>query len=417
MAKDDTYSPTFTLRTAADWDNWLLSIEGRLGEKECLETINNWEEYDLEGQLVETGDDEPIMATPMTSRTQSRTSGPETPPVTKTPTKPNVSFTIDSAKMATRKAKAYGTVLRAIDSSLYSVARPARTTRDPRHLLKLLHQHFFLQTGFNMMQLWDELTSLQLGENDTITDLVDRIDTISTELESQGMPIADVQKAGVFLKALPETYMFVVGQLYSSAAAGKQPSYLQARRAATAFETKIKRQGRPAGNSALIAANEVTRTPPPEYSRGSTSTKTERCERCLKQGHHARECRAPTPNTRNIPKGACYGCGRMGHQKKDCRSKNKKPTGSANLANGISFVVDSGATHHIVNNRNIMASTQPADITIRTADGQSMPVAASGTLKDFPGQALYVPSATENLLSVNQLTANGWKAEFDGDSA
>jgi hypothetical protein len=89
---------------------------------------------------------------------------------------------------------------------------------------------------------------------------------------------------------------------------------------------------------------------------------------------------------------------------------------AAHLAT-TSFVLDSGATHHVVNNQNLLATKQPTTISLRTADGQTMPVTASGKLKDFPGHALLVPSATENLLSVSQLTENGWKAEFDNETA
>lgn len=48
--------------------------------------------------------------------------------------------------------------------------------------------------------------------------------------------------------------------------------------------------------------------------------------------------------------------------------------------------------------------------------GSDVRAKAVGELKDFPGRALFVPTAAENLLSLPQLMAYGWAASFMDDT-
>ncbi|XP_019089233.1 PREDICTED: uncharacterized protein LOC109128023 [Camelina sativa] len=71
-----------------------------------------------------------------------------------------------------------------------------------------------------------------------------------------------------------------------------------------------------------------------------------------------------------------------------------------------SLVVDSGASHHMISNSNILSNIEPANGNVIIANGDKIPVQRIGNLKLFnkDSKAFYMPKFTSNLLSVKRAT-------------
>lgn len=87
-----------------------------------------------------------------------------------------------------------------------------------------------------------------------------------------------------------------------------------------------------------------------------------------------------------------------------------------------SWVLDSGATSHISNDRESFSELKPelSATNVLTASGTKMPTSGSGCIS-IPGNkiisdVLYVPSVTKNLLSIGKLTDKGHTVVFNSKS-
>ena len=70
------------------------------------------------------------------------------------------------------------------------------------------------------------------------------------------------------------------------------------------------------------------------------------------------------------------------------------------------LIIDSGASHHMIRDVNLISNVKPALGSVLIANGDSIPITGVGNLKlfDKDSEALYMPSFTSNLLSVKRAT-------------
>ena len=99
------------------------------------------------------------------------------------------------------------------------------------------------------------------------------------------------------------------------------------------------------------------------------------------------------------------------------RRENEKPT-------NLRFIVDSGASRHVVNNEKYFAkgTLVRKDGTVHSISGSEMAIKGVGSVKlSFKNsewllsKVLYVPDATENLISVKSAAKSGTLFEFTND--
>lgn len=195
---------------------------------------------------------------------------------------------------------------------------------------------------------------------------------------------------------------------------------------------------------------------------GDTHTSKIKCFRCNKYGHITKNCRNHS-DTRQNGKGfdrKCFRCNKIGHIGRDCprygdganasRKESANARSSSNSTSGstvqtthtaklaalittcprivqgnedeISFVIDSGATSHMVNQPNILTNE------VKTNDTVGITVAKKnvelrqesvGELavknmygEEFKMNVVYVPDLVANLLSVRVLRKNGYDVVF-----
>ena len=165
------------------------------------------------------------------------------------------------------------------------------------------------------------------------------------------------------------------------------------------------------------------------------------------------------------PKPKCSWCGIPGHKEVDCRKKQSgepskaqiteavkqiKDKGSINHvnasswlgggdafggetyhvsavdspppANSVQFLIDSGASHHLVSDRTLLTGIEPvATVTFGLAGSGSLSSTERGYLvinrKGIPPAKIedvyYVPGVRLNILSVTKLRSSGWKTDFN----
>ena len=86
-------------------------------------------------------------------------------------------------------------------------------------------------------------------------------------------------------------------------------------------------------------------------------------------------------------------------------------TDNHTLSLSVIWVIDSGCTNHACNNREAFTMMTNKRINITLADGSMIQSAGKGTVGDIE-DVNYVPQFKHNLLSVHQLTEQGYDITF-----
>ncbi|KAG7302564.1 hypothetical protein JYU34_012495 [Plutella xylostella] len=133
----------------------------------------------------------------------------------------------------------------------------------------------------------------------------------------------------------------------------------------------------------------------------------------------------------------CFRCKKPGHVKKDCpndeviepKAGGRRSSGKENsLLTALSvkvqndvWYIDSGATHHMCNNKQIMQELQCSKkLEVNVANGEKLLTEGIGKVKVLLKTGLktvsevhYIPKLSANLLSVSELNRKGFSVVFD----
>lgn len=160
-------------------------------------------------------------------------------------------------------------------------------------------------------------------------------------------------------------------------------------------------------------------------NRNNSNSNDRKYFKCGQVGHIARQCKQNDL--------ICNICKRRNHQTKDNYFRNKN--NNDKTKNKVSFltehinekkntdstrwILDSGASSHMVNNKNLITDLQENISEIGTAkQNQKMLLGGSGKIemKDCTlSEVISVPELSKNLLSVNKITQNGGEVVFKKD--
>lgn len=162
-------------------------------------------------------------------------------------------------------------------------------------------------------------------------------------------------------------------------------------------------------------------------SSGSTSTNSDtstnkksgnkpKCYRCQKYGHYARECRARAP----VPAPSSTANSAVKSPDKSTSGDVSGVSWSVYHLTGAdlptdSYVMDSGSSLHVSKNREHFADFTPSSGSITGIASTSLAIEGTGTIYFTDGNGdiipvknvAYVPTATQNLISIKRATASG----------
>lgn len=156
------------------------------------------------------------------------------------------------------------------------------------------------------------------------------------------------------------------------------------------------------------------------------------------RGNPAAYRSTPPPGGNRSRGPRCYGCNEFGHIRRECPKERNGPPQQRSVALAASrsklfeddvWVVDSGSSYHITHERSMFGpelEALPQPITVNFANGEKAHAAGVGnivfdaytgdsgssTTKITLHDALYVPDAKVNLLSVQSATKRGATFEF-----
>ena len=192
---------------------------------------------------------------------------------------------------AAKNADVYAELIQVLDDrSLSLVMREA--TDDGKKAISILREHYMSCGKPKVIALYAELTALQKGENECVTDYMLRAEASVAALKNAGEEVGDSLLIAMILKGLPpKAFNTVITQK------DKQPTYSEFKVSLRAFEENEKPTSK--DNVMKLGVNYKIK-----------------CYACKQPGHKADQC----PHSRKW----CHHCKSKTHNTKECRKKNQE---------------------------------------------------------------------------------------------
>lgn len=347
-----------------------------------------------------------------------------------------------------KNAEAYAELIQFLDDrSLSLVMRDAKD--NGRQALKILREHYLSKGKPKIISLYTELTTLQKGETESVTDYVIRAETAATALKMSGETISDSLLVAMVLKGLPIEFKPFVTVI------------TQKDKAVTFAEFKVSLRSFEETEKSCCEKGENDRVMRVESRKFSGS-----CFSCGLPGHKSVDCRVSRPNQAN--RRWCENCNSNSHDIKYCRKSSGGNSGKDFVKNvenydddysdnsqNHSFVfkvglhsseigscavvnkllVDCGATTHIINDDSkfvkfdeqfdpekhfieLADGSRTNNLVIKKGDACVPLIDSSGNVQTaILENALYVPSFKQDIFSVQAATEKGASVEFKPNSA
>lgn len=353
-----------------------------------------------------------------------------------------------------KNSEVYAELVQVLDDrSLSLIIRDA--ANDGRAALRILRQHYLPKGKPRVITLYTELTSLSKSSSESVTDYIIRAETAAALLKMAGETISDSLLVAMTMKGLPiqfKPFTTVITQKETPI------SFAEFKVSLRNFEDTEKIQQT---ESSVMTYTHYTK------QKSKTSATNKWCKNCKMTNHNTEHCRrVASSNQVYQPKKKdsrwCEICQNQTHDTKYCRKLSKirqvkiedeteeehdeenshfvfgldnvystsRPTESTE----DNFIVDSGATVHVVTDRSkfttFTPNFNPDNHVIELADGQRHNNLVMGQgdakiiLTDKQGSqhdvvlknALYAPSFSQNIFSVLAATKNGADIKFGATS-
>lgn len=298
-----------------------------------------------------------------------------------------------------------------------------------------LERVYNAQSNARRLRLRRELTSLKLGVGEPLTKFFARAKAIRDQLNAGGHAVTDEEVATSVLEGLPSEYDTIVTFLTTTNEALDLDIIL------AKLLTVEQRIGKPEGDTMAFLSHKpgVVRKQP---------ASSRKCWYCGISGHVIADCRKKRYDDSHAGSSSnAFGPGSYGSN--DNRGnrhamqgssyvKKRSPThhGAALSAwsEGVQeWVLDSGASHHVTNDIKNLTRIKDQDLaratTIKFGNNTMESAAAVGDVeldtyiaslgfwqRIILQDVLFVPTASDNMLSVRRATKNGAQLAFSGDS-
>jgi len=233
---------------------------------------------------------------------------------------PKVSETADDGDFADKNRRAYAELTQVLDErSLEMIMTDCKD--NGREALKTLRQHYASTEKPRVLTLYEELTTLNMTDSETITDYLLRAERASTGLKTAGETIFGNLIIAMVLKGLPESFQpFVVVHTQLD----KYKTMAEFKAALHNFaNTEAMRNNTQSTATALSMRNDYQphrqQNHMPNYKSQTTRSSqphSKMCLACGKSTHNTRECYSKS-------KLNCSYCKQQGHIEKVCFKKKR----------------------------------------------------------------------------------------------
>lgn len=285
---------------------------------------------------------------------------------------------------------------------------------DPVIVWKQLSEQFQKKTWANKLSLRRKLNNLRLQDEDSVKDHVKSMTEIFNELAVIGAPIEEEDKVVTLLASLPDKFNMLVTALEADS---EVPSMEIVTERLFHEENKLKER-------------ECVETSPERVMLGKKSKDAPKCYHCGKSGHLKRNCWSLKKEKEQENKESKF----ENHKANVVTAEsNSERLGlmtqvlAASVCINDVWVIDSGATCHMTNDRSLLRDIQELTkpIEVQLGDGKVVNATARGTVFLYtilPGgkeklchlnDVLFVPKLSYNLLSVTKVTGVGLNVSFD----
>jgi len=312
--------------------------------------------------------------------------------------------------------------------------------RTARQAWEALVEAFQRKTSARKVQLTLELATLRMGDGEALMTYVGRAKTLRAELGGAGHPVGQDTAVMHVLAGLPPAYKTVTTVLL---AAGVSLQWDQLLAALLPVKVEQKEAAYKGGEESSVAygAYRPASSGGRSGSRASAApgAKQVLCWYCNKPGHRRHECRKLAADKMrrdggggvrgwgpdDSPFGAVAFTTTVMEERPPTAAQAEAASQSKSRNHGQhTWIVDSGATHHMTNKYSNLAIYVPTDgCFVTLASGETAEAVGKGYLLLTPRtgvpfavhKVLYVPILADNLLSVRAVTRHGGAVNFIAD--
>ena len=324
------------------------------------------------------------------------------------------------AKFVARRDRALAIIVLSVEPSLlYLIGDP----EDPIIVWQKLADQFQKKTWANKLELRRKLYSLRLRDGDSVQDHIKTMTEVFDSLSVVGDPVSEEDRVVYLLASLPDSFSMLVTALETNAEVPKMELVIER---LLHEERKVKGRGDDASSEKAMTAKQAFKKGP-------------KCHHCGKYGHIRRNCRKfaqekkSGSNEGDRTRSVKHQANTAGTRQGDSSSSDSENVGlvarhalSASTGRHDSWIVDSGATCHMCNDRKLFVELRNLDkpLEVTLGDGYDLHAIGRGvvvletklpsgrTKKCKLHDVLYVPKLSYNLLSVSRTSDAGKTARF-----
>uniref|UniRef100_A0A5S6QEA8 CCHC-type domain-containing protein n=1 Tax=Trichuris muris TaxID=70415 RepID=A0A5S6QEA8_TRIMR len=312
-----------------------------------------------------------------------------------------------------RQGKAFAKISLALGDEQQQHVQHLSSPKDVWEELQRLYAP--MDSKLRILQLRRQLYSEKLESHGGMDACLGKINHIVTELTNIGDRIGHGDLAMIILCGLPEDWDVVISSICNLPESEFCCSTVK-RRLIAEWVKRIESSGKCAQAMAATTAERSS------TDRRQSTKSMLVCFRCGKLGHLARECTSKAQKSLKHPKAP------TGKQTKTRPCNMLASYGIRTGDKSISWIVDSGATHHMCPDGRYFTRLHKADATnsrVCTADGSTTLAAGKGTVivrllhnkrmldKFVAHNTLLVPGIKQGVLSVRQMVENNRRIVFD----